>query len=549
MTPVKPGILKQLLEETQYDPEKTKFLIDGFTEGFDLGYRGPEDVKMTSPNLKFVIGDSTLLWNKVMQEVRVGRYAGPFDEIPFDNYIQSPIGLVPKDGGTKTRLIFHLSYPKDAQTSVNANTPEDLSSVSYADFEEAVRICLKEGKGCFAAKSDFSSALRHLCLARKFWKYLVMKARHPVTGVWYYFVDKCMPFGASISCANFQKFSDALSHIVKTKTGKENVNYLDDFFFVALLRYICNNQVRVFLDICKMINFPVSLEKTFWGTTRIIFLGLLIDTVKQIVCLPLDKVERALNLVNYVLNKRPRKIKLGILQELCGFLNFICKAIVPGRAFTRRLYAYGNHLTKKHHHLPVSREMRLDLETWLVFLQTPLIYNRPFLDLSNEVWAIDIDLATDASGNPHLGMGGTYRDRWFIQQWNHKFILKHKPSINYLELYAVTVAVFMWISEFQNQRVTLFCDNMSVVHMINSNTSSCKNCMVLIRLIVLESMTHNVRVTAKHLEGKSNIYPDLLSRLKYDQFWRTARANGKRFRGKTMQIPELLWPMQTLWIE
>ena len=45
---------------------------------------------------------------QIDEEVKVGRVAGPFAEIPFENYIQSPIGLVPKSGGDQTRLIFHL---------------------------------------------------------------------------------------------------------------------------------------------------------------------------------------------------------------------------------------------------------------------------------------------------------------------------------------------------------------------------------------------------------------------------------------------------------
>ena len=52
-----------------------------------------------------------ILWNKVMKEVKEKRFAGPFKEIPFEHFIQSPIGLVPKDGGKYYRLIFHLSYP------------------------------------------------------------------------------------------------------------------------------------------------------------------------------------------------------------------------------------------------------------------------------------------------------------------------------------------------------------------------------------------------------------------------------------------------------
>ena len=47
-----------------------------------------------------------------MKEVKLGRYAGPFPTIPYEeDFIQSPIGLVPKDQGCDTRLIFHLSYP------------------------------------------------------------------------------------------------------------------------------------------------------------------------------------------------------------------------------------------------------------------------------------------------------------------------------------------------------------------------------------------------------------------------------------------------------
>ena len=52
---------------------------------------------LTAPNLKFRVGNPTILWNKVMKEVGLGRYAGPFKQIPFNNYIQSPIGLVEKD--------------------------------------------------------------------------------------------------------------------------------------------------------------------------------------------------------------------------------------------------------------------------------------------------------------------------------------------------------------------------------------------------------------------------------------------------------------------
>ena len=200
-TPINVHRLARLLQESNYDKKKSEFLIEGFSRGFDLGYRGPQNVKFSAPNLKFTIGNRVELWNKVMAEVELGRYAGPFEQIPFTNYIQSPIGLVPKDQGRKTRLIFHLSYPKGGTTSVNANTPDEFQHVKYKDFDQAVKLCLQvvNNPDCAAAKSDLSSAFRQLPLNKKFWKFLVMKAQNPLDGKWYYFFDKNLPFGAKLS--------------------------------------------------------------------------------------------------------------------------------------------------------------------------------------------------------------------------------------------------------------------------------------------------------------------------------------------------------------
>ena len=196
-------------------------------------------------------------------------------------------------------------------------------------------------------------------IKRKHWKFLIMKAESPIDGKTYYFVDKCLPFGASISCSHFQRFSNAIKHIVCWRTKSDLVNYMDDFFFAALMKLLCNNQVKEFLHICDLIAFPVSLEKTFWTTTKLVFLGLLIDTINQIVCTPIDKIQKTVSLIDKVTNKISRKVTLIQLQKICGFLNFIGRAVVPRRAFTRRLYVYtSNDKLLPYHHIRVNREMR-----------------------------------------------------------------------------------------------------------------------------------------------------------------------------------------------
>ena len=242
-----------------------------------------------------------------MKEVKLKRYAGPFKNIPFEHFIQSPIGLVPKDSGRDCCLIFHLSYPRGTGKSLNANTPAELCSVKYPEFDKAVWLCLAAGVGCRRWHSDFSSAFRNLGVLKAHWRYLVMKAQSPLDGLWYYFIDKCLPFGASISCAIFQNLSDAIAFLVRNWAKSDLINYLDDFLFVALIAALCNRQMQIFMEICEFIQLPVNLEKTFWASTCMVFLGMLIDTVNQTVSIPQDKIIKALNMINRILSRNSRK--------------------------------------------------------------------------------------------------------------------------------------------------------------------------------------------------------------------------------------------------
>ena len=240
------------------------------------------------------------------------------------------------------------------------------------------------------------------------------------------------------------------------------------------------------------------------------------------------------------------KTTVRSIQQLAGFLNFLCKAIVPGRVFTRRLYTYASSSLKPHHHVKIRPEIRADLTMWLTFLDHDSAYCRSFFEFESNFKSDQLDWYTDASLT--LGCGGYCGENWFIVEWEDNFLeLKNGPSINYLELYALTAGILLWVENYPNKNITLFCDNMSVVHMVNNASSRCKNCMILLRLITLQCLLHNTRVTVKHVEGVSNNFADLLSRLKYGQFCRLARKIGKKFNNKPTPLPDLIWPMNKVW--
>ena len=95
--------------------------------------------------------------------------------------------------------------------------------------------------------------------------------------------------------------------------------------------------------------------------------------------------------------------------------------------------------------------------------------------------ADEIDFYTDASGAAKLGFGCYYNKHWTYGMWEDSFISNCKPSIEFLELYVVAIAIQLWESYLQNKRVVVFFDNKSVVDMINNTVSSCEKCMKLIQ--------------------------------------------------------------------
>ena len=186
--------------------------------------------------------------------------------------------------------------------------------------------CDSDAHPIYMGKTDVQSTFRVAPLFKASWAWLIMKAENPITGKIQYFVDKCLPFGASISCALFQEISDVLKFIIefRTKSKKTVTNYLDDFLFLAYTLNRCNYLIAKFLKLCSEVGVPISEEKTEWATTRIVFLGMLLDRYWMLICVLEEKRVKVMNMLQLLINKKKSTVKQ--LQELCGFLNLLNRA-------------------------------------------------------------------------------------------------------------------------------------------------------------------------------------------------------------------------------
>ena len=417
----------------------------------------------------------------------------------------------------------------------------------------------------YLSKTDALSAFRVLPLNKKSWPWLVMMAVNPISNKIQFFVDKCLPFGSSISCAHFQRVSNALKHLICYRVGKQDflTNYLDDFLFLAKLLAECNYLLQQFLIMCELISFPISSEKMVWGTLKLVFLGILLDGEHFTLRVPIEKRVRAQEMLDKLIHKNKATVKE--LQSLCGFLNFLSWAIFPGRVFTGRMYAKYSDIIKVkdvqkegsvvpsmklkgHHHVRLDREFKLDCRVWLEFLGTHSItvVSRPMVDLSEQpIPATELFYYSDASARHDLGYGCVLNNRhWIYGTWEPGFIKEKQPSIEFLELFALCVGIITWEHELSNLRMKVHCDNKSVVAMVNNLTSSCKHCMRLLRILVLNGLQFNRRVAALHVKGAANQMADALLRGQLRCFHQVAPHTMNRYPDR---ICEKLWPLSKLW--
>ena len=122
---------------------------------------------------------------------------------------------------------------------------------------------------------------------------------------------------------------------------------------------------------------------------------------------------------------------------------------------------------KQHYHVKVDQELKADCMVWWHFLKRPDAYSRPFMDFTNKLSAVEINFYTDASGAEDKGFGCVFDRSWTFGVWEQGFIKQFRPSIEYLELFGVATAIELWANWLENRRVVIFCDNKSVVDMLN----------------------------------------------------------------------------------
>lgn len=154
------------------------------------------------------------------------------------------------------RLITDLSAPIDS--SINDFIDPALCSVSHVSFDDAITMISSLGKATLLCKMDLSITFRILPIYSSDFSLLGMCMQGK------FHIDKCMPFGCSIACSAYEKFSSFLHWALAKHCNKPNIiHYVEDFRFAGSRNTShCAQLAESFQTLCIRFGIPFNADKT-----------------------------------------------------------------------------------------------------------------------------------------------------------------------------------------------------------------------------------------------------------------------------------------------
>ena len=284
----------------------------------------------------------------------------------------------------------------------------------------------------------------------------------------------------------------------------------------------CQKAQSTLITLLGELGFYVSWKKCASPSKQVRYLGIIIDSVSMCLSLPEDKLVKLTKELEFF-RERTRASKKQI-QRLCGIIAHCAKVIKGGRTFSRRIIDLLSGLKDGNARIRLSDDFKLDIEWWIQFAKD--FNGKEYIIFPNLgdgfVFATDASLQGYGIVTDEDWQGGFYNSDQFPPGMDHcdaehghwlNVEVEQDVDINYLELIPIWLALIRYADVWKDQHVLCLKDNTQVVVMLKKGLSSSKRCMVVLRRIFWICAKNNIFITTKHITGRLNVKPDMLSRI------------------------------------
>lgn len=381
------------------------------------------------------------------------------NEVSAPPHCVLPLGVVPKPGTSKLRLIYDGQY-------INASLV--CPAFKYETLAELPEVLQPND---FLFTIDLKSGYHHLDIHQDSWQYLGFAWK----GKYYLFTQ--LPFGVSVACWAFTKLMRQLFRKWRS-TGHRCSHYLDDSLHAnqssARLTAI---QQKLILPDLEQAGFLASKPKCdLIPAQSKKYLGMMVNTALGAMLVPNAKKANFLQLLQHV--QQARRIPVRTLQRITGLLASMCWAFGPiVRLYTRHLHAAVSLASRPADYIKLPGPAKAELAFWSSCFDR-FNGHRP-------IWSpphIHTMIHTDASGGNEFTFGGwgawsrlngrlVYAmGRWLPTE-------SAAASSTFLELRGLRLALtsFNRDGALEHQTVLVKTDNQAVAGLVSRGGSKSKN--------------------------------------------------------------------------
>ena len=330
-----------------------------------------------------------------------------------------------------------------------------------------------------------------------------------------YYVDLALPSGLRSAPFIFNSLADMVEWISMNRHHVlDLLHYLDDFITAGPPNSDrCVRNLQTAQNVCCTLGLPLHPGKCVGPVTKLVVLGIELDSRQQSTHLPEEKLVALRALITSWRNRL--WCSRSQLESLIGHLHHAAKVVWPGRAFLRQLNDLLCCFQRCDHPIRLNSEFQLYLQWWDEFLSS--WHGMSFWLFPGTVALTNLEVTSDTSGS--LGFGTYFQGEWFSGAWA---TCHFGQSIAYKELFPIVIAAHIWGPRWSRHHILLRSDNEAVIHILVSKTSKTAGLMFLLHNLLSVAARFNFTFTALHVPGVHNQSADALSRFHWQDFRRLA---------------------------
>lgn len=478
------------------------------------------------------------LISNVSIEQNKGRYIVLHDEIltleGWENIIISPVGIVPKGNESPQlsgRTINDLSFGENAINSLTDQSHPNLHMPSYTPTrqlakEALIRVSRARQQGTPPPKimtGDVSGAFRnipHVAEAVRLFAF-VIPALHVVV------LDLYLSFGWTESPRGYDIAGGAITHYHQMAASPAHPYYshrwVDDHPTVECdinHRLDGNASALRKAMLVTLGSDAINEDKFTEWSHEVKVVGLIFDTIKGVVSLPEEKIEKVLNQIKQILQRGTANRK--DLERLLGLLRHVGTCIRPALPFFQRLS--GMLRLARQYRIPLSKGTIEDLN-WLgaIFSNRRLLNCIPF-EYFQSLPEPSQKIYMDASDYGLCCLNPLRKEyiRIIFNEDERQRVSNAKDNndtynINVREFQSGLLAASLWGNYWHKAsgvatHIQFLIDNTSAVKWTTGLQSPNAEAQIATKCLAFYEALYNIHFSAVHLPGVENMIADAGSR-------------------------------------